>query len=443
MNQYTLVGKERTFLMGFMILGLICLGITYFTDDPFHSRFWSNFLHNSVFFTGIAFLALLFLCANIIALSGWYVAFKRLWEAYAMFLLVGLILMAIVIVGLWLDGHHLYHWADPESVASDAVLSGKSSFLNPLTYTLFTFIIVGAWYYFAIKLRRFSLDEENVEKFDFSVHKKKMRVWASWFLPIGGFSSAAIIWLWVMSLDAHWYSTLFAWYCTISWFVSMLCITVLTLIYLQSKGYYPEVKADHFHDLGKYVFGFSVFWTYLWFSQYMLIWYGNIGEETIYFRQRFDEYPVLFYTNLIINFVLPFLVLLRNDTKRKAGTMAIICGIVLFGHWLDYFLMIKPGVLHTAHELMGHGHDADHGSVIELHDAVARTVAHSAETAEHAADHASHFVAGFTLPGLLEIGTFLGFAALFTWFFLGELKKAPLVANRDPYIDESLHHHVV
>ena len=140
-------------------------------------------------------------------------------------------------------------------------------------------------------------------------------------------------------------STLFAWYATISWFVSMLCVTVLTLIYLKSKGYYTQVTGDHFHDLGKYVFGFSVFWTYLWFSQYMLIWYGNVGEETVYFRQRFDEYPVLFYGNLIINFALPFLVLIRNDTKRKMGIMTVICSVVLIGHWIDYFLMIKPGAI--------------------------------------------------------------------------------------------------
>ena len=437
MNQFTLAGRERTLLMSFMVLGLFCMGITYFTDDDFHTRFWSNFLHNSVFFTGIAFLALMFLCANLIALSGWHVVFKRIWEAYALFLVVGLGLMLIVVIGLWLNGHHLYHWADKASVMADQILQGKSAFLNPVSYTLFTLVIVGLWYFFAMKMRTFSLEEDSVAKWDFSIHKKKMRVWASWFLPIGGFSSAAIIWQWVMSIDAHWYSTLFAWYCTISWFVSMLCITVLSLIFLKSRGYYPEVKADHFHDLGKFIFGFSVFWTYLWFSQYMLIWYGNVGEETVYFRERFDNYPVLFYGNLLINFVLPFLVLLRNDTKRKMGVMAVICTIVLIGHWIDYFLMIKPGVLHTAHELMG-GHEA-HGAAQHGSEAVAQAVAHGAEAAEHT----SGFLVGFTLPGFLEIGTFLGFAALFAFFFLTQLSKAPLIAKRDPYIDESLHHHVV
>lgn len=442
MNQFTLPGRERMILVVFMIVGLLCMGVTYMTDDAYHSRFWSNFLHNSVFFTGIAFLALMFLCANLIAYSGWHVVFKRLWEAYAQFLLVGLVLMGIVVAGLWMGAHHLYHWADKASVMADEVLQGKSSFLNPLSYTIFTFGVVGVWYVFARKMRKFSVEEDGVDKFDYRIHNKKMRVWASWFLPIGGFTSAAIVWQWVMSVDAHWYSTLFAWYCTISWFVSMLCITVLTLIYLKSKGYYEEVKADHFHDLGKFIFGFSVFWTYLWFSQYMLIWYGNVGEETIYFKQRLDEYPVLFFGNLVINFVLPFFVLLRNDTKRKMGSMTIICILVLIGHWIDYFLMIKPGVLHTAHELMGHGHGT-HGAMEGSHDGLAQSVAHMMETGGHAAEHASSAVAGFSLPGFLEIGTFLGFAALFVYFFLLQLAKAPLVPERDPYIDESLHHHVV
>lgn len=442
MNQFTLAGRERTFLMSFMILGLVCLGITYFIDDAHHTRFWSNFLHNSVFFTGVAFLALMFYAANLIALSGWHVVFKRIWEAYAQFLLVGIVLMFIVIIGLWLKSHHLYHWADKEAVMNDEVLKGKSGFLNPVMYTLFTLGFLGIWYFFAMKLRAFSLEEDSVSKYDFSIHKKKMRVWASWFLPIGGFSSAAIVWQWVMSIDSHWYSTLFAWYCTISWFVSMLCITVLTLIYLKSKGYYDEVKADHFHDLGKFVFGFSVFWTYLWFSQYMLIWYGNVGEETIYFRERFDKYPVLFYGNLLINFVLPFLVLLRNDTKRKMGVMSVICSIVLLGHWIDYFLMIKPGVAITAHHMM-EGDHGTHGAADHGGEAVAQAVAHGGEAAAHGAEHVSNFMAGFTIPGLLELGTFLGFAALFAYFFLIQLSKAPLVAKRDPYIDESLHHHVV
>jgi hypothetical protein len=187
------------------------------------------------------------------------------------------------------------------------------------------------------------------------------------------------------------------------------------------------VTNDHFHDLGKYMFAFSIFWTYLWFSQYMLIWYGNVGEETVYFQERFQNYPALFYINLLLNFILPFFVLMRNDTKRKAGTMIFASVIVFFGHWLDYFLMIKPGVRITTHEALAH-HAHDHGGE------------HAAEAAHSTAEHVSGFLAGFSMPGLLELGTMLGFLGLFIYFVFNQLTKASLVPSRDPYIQESVHH---
>lgn len=425
MNNFSLAGKERTVLIVLMALGLVCLGATYMIDDEFHTRFWSNILHNTVFFTGIAFMGVFFTAACITAWAGWHTVFKRVWESFSMFLIVGIVLMAIVALGMLLGWHHLYHWADAASVEADPILQGKSKFLNFTWFGIGGLIIVIAWYFFALKIRSLSIAEDTDGDNAYN-HHRKMRVWAAAFLPVGGFTSAALIWLWVMSVDAHWYSTLFAWYSAASWFVSMIALTILLLIYLKSKGYYANVSGEHIHDLGKFLFAFSIFWTYLWFSQYMLIWYANVGEETVYFHTRRSDFPVLFYGNLFINFVLPFLILMRNDTKRKFGSVGFVAVVVLFGHWIDYFLMLKPGILHTAHELMGghgHGHGDAHGH------------------GDHAA-HVSSFVEGFTIPGLLEVGTFLGFLGLFFFVVLGALSKAPLVPEKDPYLEESLHHHV-
>ena len=412
MNTFTFERSQRMFFGVLMGIGLLCASILFAQNGPLHARFWSDVLHNSVFFTGIAVMALFFLGASVTAMAGWYTVFKRVWEAFSLFLLVGIILMVFLALGNYLGFHHLYHWNDAESVADDVLLKGKSHFLNRGWYLFGTIIIMGAWIYFARKIRTLSIQEDENPGPDFQQHRK-IRVWAAAVLPLIGFSSAATIWLWVMSVDPHWYSTLFAWYSAASWFVAMVALTIMLMGYLQSKGYFPDFNRDHLHDLGKFLFAFSIFWTYLWFSQFMLIWYGNVGEETTYFLTRREQYPVLFYGNLVVNFVLPFLVLLRNDTKRKLGTMFFVSGIVFFGHWIDYFLMIKPGVLHTTMELSG------------------------------AEGHGSHALgAGFALPGFLEIGLMLGFLGLFLYVVFWQLSKASLMPKNDPYLAESIHHHV-
>ena len=431
MKRFDIPARLNTIMLGMIGIGIISIILTFFNDGDMHERLWSNLLHNSVFFTLIAFMALFFYCANIIALSGWYTQFKRIWEAYSLFLLPGLLLIAFVGLSGMLGWSHLYHWADAESVAEDKILLGKSPFLNYKWYMMATLLFGGIWYVVARRLRSLSMEEDLHGTMDYKYHKR-MRIYAAFLLIFGGFTSAAAIWLWVMSVDAHWYSTLFAWYSCVSCLVATIALTILTLIYLKSKGYYQRVSLEHLHDLGKYMFAFSIFWTYMWFSQYMLIWYANVGEETIYFKERLTNYPALFFGNLLINFALPFLVLLRNDTKRKYGTLVFVSIMLIFGHWLDYFLMLKPGILHTTHELSGsHGHS--HG------DHVVETIA---EATGHGAHAAHEVVGGFAGPGFLEIGTFIGFLGFFLLFTYHAVRKAELEPKHDPYYEESLHHHV-
>jgi len=421
MDQFTFDSRLKTILAGFMVLGLVCLGLTFVLDDELHTRFWTNYLHNTVFFTGIALMALFIMAAFTTAWGGWHTLVKRLWEAFSLFLVPGLVLLLLVIVGIWGHFHHLYHWADAEAVANDPILLGKSSFLNPSWYTFGTLIIVGLWIFFALKIRQLSVDEDVNGTLEYK-HHHKIRIWSAAFLPIAGFSSAAVIWQWIMSIDAHWYSTLYAWYTGASWFVAAMALTILLIIFLKGRGYFEKVSIEHLHDLGKYMFAFSIFWTYLWFSQFMLIWYANVGEETVYFLERRENYPVLFYGNLILNFVAPFLILMRNDTKRKYGTLVFTSIVVFFGHWWDFFQMIKPGARQTAMEALAH-QAGEHG-----HEAMV--------------EGALPFAMGFTIPGFLELGTMLGFLALFIYVVFDRLTKASLVPKNDPYLAESLQHHV-
>ena len=431
MNQFIFTAREKTVLIGFMVLGLLCLIATYFVEPAtmmvmnhgheeevatYHMRFWSNFLQNAVYFFGMAFTAMFGYCAFITAYGGWFSGMKRLWEAYALWMGVGLIMFLVLIAGVWGHFHHLYHWnaegiTDPADAHYDRIIAGKSAFLNRYWYTGATIICVGVFYFITAKIRAISIAEDSAEKGDYSFHDRA-RYWMAAFLPFGAFTSAILIWQWMMSIDAHWYSTMYAWNVTASFFVGMLSMTVLMLIYLKSRGYFQNINENHMHDIGKYLFGFSVFWTYTWFSQYMLIWYSNNGEETIYFLTRRDQYPILFYGNIILNFALPFLILIRNSSKRKFGTIGLVAALTFFGHWIDMFYLIKPGALIN--------------------------IAGSQDAAFELGS-----VAGYALPGLLELGVFLGFTAMFIYFTFSKLTEASLVPLKDPYIGESVTHHVI
>jgi hypothetical protein len=493
-NSFVFDTRMRNILFAGMGVGVLSMIVSYFGDDEFHTRFWTNLLHNTVFFTGIAFTAFFFHCAQITAFAGWNVVIKRLYEAFGLFMGVGLVLVAIMVVGLWGHMHHLYHWnhtgiADPGSPIYDKIIAGKIGFLNPVFYTIGTLGFLAIWYYWALRMRQNSLDQDTKETPSRDYYKRERR-WAASYLPIAGFLSTVFIWQLVMSIDSHWYSTMFAWYSTISLLLAALALLIMLILFLKMRGYLEYVNRDHLHDLGKFLFGISVFWMYLWFDQFMLIWYGNIGEETIYFKERMNHYPVLFWGNMLINFVTPFFILMRNDTKRKAGTLFFVALMVFFGHWWDFFYMIKPGARIAAHETremiekekMGaitpsntyeglarktaepfdpqeqhdgpnHDspatdapkaadatdavHDANHQAE-KGHDAHAADHGHDAHGAHHGPDRS--FQLGYSMPGFPELGTFIGFLSLFLFFFFRNLERAPLVPVNDPYLEESLHH---
>jgi hypothetical protein len=473
MNQFIFDSRQKSVLLGFIGLGLVSMVGTWFSssDDVLHTRFWTNFLHNAYFFSGIALMALFFYCVKQVAYGGWSSVFKRVWEAMFLNLGVFLGIMAIFACGVFFEWHHIYHWNDAAAVATDKILLGKAAFLNKSWYAFGVLGFMFAWYLMALKMRSLSLnqDETTPDK-HYVLYVRTIMKWAAIILPVIGFSSAIFVWLAMMSVDAHWFSTMFAWYNGASWMVSMLCMTILLLIYLKDKGYYKDVTADHFHDLGKFLFGLSVFWMYLCFDQYMLIWYANIGEETTYYATRLYDYPITFWANMLLNFVLPFLVMIRNDNKRKMGTMAIVCILVFFGHWLDFFQMAKYGPLETANEHiehMSHGSTGAHDAKTTTHNVAAGAHAGPAHTDAHVADaHGAHTVAaiephrgsnsepgrigekapfkvGYSIPGFLEIGTFLGFLALFIFFVFRHLSQAIMVPKNDPYLEESLNHHVI
>lgn len=501
-NQFVFDGKLKGLTLGLFVLGLVCLVLTYATDSEYHHAiFWSNLLHNTVFFTGISFAALFFICVHTLGWGGWHTVFRRVPEAMMMYMPVGAVLVLLIGVGVMMNApgtEMLYMWADEGLVKTDKLLQHKSPFLNPMVYLL-TVLVIGIWAFFASVIRKISNQQDTYDNEGKDAkHLFKLRFWAAIFLPIAGFSSAFAIWQWVMSVDAHWYSTLFAWYASVSLWVSSVSLMLLLIVFLQSRGHMTGFSKEHMHDLGKYIFGFSVFWTYLWFSQFMLIWYANNGEETQYFFLRFEQFKPIFFLNILINFLVPFFTLMMNSSKRTLGTVGFIAGLVIFGHWLDFYQMIKPGVWHNIEHHMHAGHDHSHSSnytspeengggkavltyytgadslntqadSTHTHAAGDSTHTHAADSTQHGttapatpenhdghnhgdkghaeAGHDAHAhghstVMGIHFPGLLELGTMLGFLGLFLFVTFSFLAKSSLLPKNDPFLEESEHHHI-
>ncbi len=413
MNRFEFSKRFKVGLSIGILIGFISLFVWYFAseEDECHSQFWSNLLLNNIYFMGISLMALFALSTFIISWAGWYVVFKRLLESFSVFLLVGAIIMIIIAVGNYFGWHHLYLWADNKIVANDFAIQSKSSFLNKNIFLLATIFFTGLWIFWRMIFRKLSLFEDIGEKKDnYSVHKK-LRIWAAAFLPVFGVTSAIVIWLWIMSIEVHWYSTMFAWYIASSWFVGMISLLIIVLIFLKRKGYFELVSKEHLHDLGKFLFAFSIFWAYLYYDQYMLIWFGNLGEETVHFKLQQEHYSVTFYLILVLNFAIPLLGLMVNTAKRTNWILITVSILTFLGHWLDLWINIKPYTVKVIEQFY------------EINDIDIQ-------------------IKPLPYPNLFEVGIMIGFLSLFLYATLSSLSKANLIAKNDPYLGESMGHKV-
>ncbi len=201
-------------------------------------------------------------------------------------------------------------------------------------------------------------------------------------------------WDWLMSFDPHWFSTLYGWYVFAGMITCAITTIALVTMVLKSQGYLEFVNDSHIHDLAKYMFGFSIFWTYLWFSQFMLIWYANIPEEVTYFVTRIEDYKLPFFGMVVMNFVFPLLILMSSDYKRVNWFVVLAGIVILAGHYVDLFVMVMPATVGT-----------------------------------------SWFI------GIPEISAILFFFGLFVFVVFTAMTKAPLLAKGNPFIKESKQYH--
>ena len=410
-EQFQTPGRFRTWSLALMGIGIVSVLVGYIMygtgDEEHQARFWGTLLQNSVYFLLIVNAAMFFICATTLAMGAFQMAFRRVTEAISVAVIplgiIGLIILLSLIFG---HQHHIYHWLTPKG---DKILEGKSAFLNPTFFVVWTILAIGLWIVLGYKMRSLSRELDENPLPDAAAGKKyiyKNTVWAALYLVWFALTVASTVpWLWLMSIDAHWYSTMYSWYTFASTFVAGMALIAIFVIYLKNLGYLELVNEEHLHDIGKFMFAFSIFWTYLWFSQYMLIWYSNQPEETIYFVDRIGNhehsngYEGIFFLNLIINFLAPILILMRRGSKRNYTTMTFMAVLIIFGHWLDFYQMVFPALTK----------DASGQTHVPLN--------------------------------LFDFGVAAGFVGLIMFSTARALGKAPLTAKNHPFFKESIIHH--
>ncbi len=398
--EFTFSNKAKMFTYTLVIIGAIFLGVDLVVNGFDGQRFWANLYTCGFFFFAISLGALFFIALQYVTESAWAVLIKRVFEGVMSFLPIGLAVILLVLVAGFFHGHHLFHWMNPDVYTVghedfDLIIANKTPYLgvggDSWFFWLRTLVYTATFLIFLVLFRKWSLQED--QKGGLATHFKMYRRGAL-FLVFFSVFSTTLSWDWLMSIDTHWFSTLYGWYIFSGMWVSATIVTLMFVIYLKGKGYLPNVNENHIHDMGKWMFAISILWSYLWFSQFMLIWYSNIPEEVTYFLDRWENYKIPYMTMFFVNLLFPLLILMSRDAKRNNKFLIVTGLIILCGHFVDIFIVIMPGTM------FGHWHFS-----------------------------------------FLEVGMFLLFAGIFVHTVLRTLAKAPLTPVNHPYLDEAIHFH--
>ena len=368
-------------------------------EHVFHqltNRPWAALYVACIFFLLITLGVLAFYAIQQVAQAGWSPVLFRVMQGITAYLPVVSVIFFLLLLLSGFHINHLFVWmkegvTDPNSPNFDEIIAGKSGYLNFAFWISRAALFLLGWNLYRYLSRKNCLAQD--EATDNIFYKKNFKMSAA-FLVFFIVSESIMSWDWIMSLDPHWFSTLFGWYVFASFFVSGITVIQMVTIYLKSNGHLENVNSSHIHDLSKFMFGISVFWTYLWFSQFMLIWYANIPEEVTYFVTRINDYGITFWGAFAMNFIFPILLLINSDFKRIFWIVVMGGTVILIGHYVDFFNMIMPAT-----------------------------------------------VGDRWFIGLPEIASLLFFIGLFIFIVFTALTKAPLLPKRNPFIEESKHFH--
>jgi len=411
-QKFEFAGKAKTLSLVAIVIGVVAIAAGFLSGHG--EREFSNLLLMGYYFACVCMAGLFFCAVQYVAQAGWSASLIRIPQALAKTLPIAAAVLVVIVAAGLLNTHtivneegksvvapYLYKlWAIKDVAVKgsenyDPIIAGKSSFLNIPFFFIRLIGFLGIYSIFGYLLVKYSKNEDEIGGMKNYNSSFKM---ACIFLVIFGFTTPIFAFDTIMSLEAHWFSTMFGWYNFAAMWVSGLCVIALIIILLKEQGYMEWLNENHMHNFGQLIFGFSIFWTYVWFAQFLLIYYANLPEEAVYFFKRWEpEFQPWWWLNIIINFLAPLLLLMARDYKRMIGRMKYVCILLLLGHWLDYYMMIMPGTVGTEGR-------------------------------------------GFSFE---EIGTAIGFLGLFVYCFSTALASFKSLAPKNhPFLEESLHHHI-
>ncbi|MBD3257073.1 hypothetical protein GF377_01475 [candidate division GN15 bacterium] len=384
-DTYKISGSSRvpTVSIGIGIVGLALSVAAYAIDSH---RFFHAWLTAFMFWVTMGLGGLFFTMLHHLTNSKWSVVVRRISEN----LMIQLPWMLVAFIPLLFGLHDLYHWTHADAVAHDELLQQKAPYLNATFFTIRGVVYFGLWSLIAIVLYRLSLKHDTTGDHDLI---PKMRKYSAIGMLVFAPTITFAAFDWLMSMDPHWYSTIFGVYTFGGTFFGTLGLLVVILLCLRRKGVLKDiVTVEHYHDLGKLMFGFTVFWSYIAFSQYFLIWYGNIPEETVWYLHRWHgNWKVLSLILLFGHFMLPFVVLIFRNTKRNLYMMGFFAIWFLLMHWIDMYWLVYPTLMDE----------------------------------------------GFSISWM-EAGTVAGLGGVFVWMFWRRLTAHALVPVNDPNLQKSI-----
>lgn len=381
----TLSKKFSYVTIAMIAIGVIAIVYGLLTNSQ---RGWASILHNNFFLISLTIGATFFFCLQYITQSGWSAMFRRVPEAIWSYIPYAGIIMILLFFGV----EQLYHWAHHDAAAHDALIAHKAPYLNVPFFFIRIVVVFAAWFLLTRYLRKLSLEEDRLGGIQYL---EKIEFWSKVLIFVLAITFSMGSFDWIMSLEVHWFSTIFAFKSFASAFYHGTALVALIVILLHERGYYKELNESHLLDFSRYMFGLSIIWGYLYFAQFMLIWFSNIPEETVYYVKRWDNgWLPFFIFNLAVNWLIPFVVLLPQKLDKNIKVVKYIAILLIIGMWVEQYELIMPEITRTPHF------------------------------------------------GIIEAGTLIGFAGLFLFVLGKSLTKAPLVPKNHPYIEESIYHHV-